>query len=97
MALRRLRRRSAWRRWCAAYEGVPAGQWTRADVEEHVRDEHSTFTWLLEPMLKRSGFDILDAQHSEDDILASYVLRSLTVVVNRSRPPSADLARLGCR
>ena len=34
-------------------------QWNRADVEEHVRDEHSTFTWLLEPMMRRSGFEIV--------------------------------------
>jgi hypothetical protein len=47
--------------------------WTRADLEEHVRDEHSTFTWLLEPMIERAGFTITDAQYSENQIFARYV------------------------
>ena len=38
------------------------------------RDEHSTFTWLLEPMLERCGFVIRDATYSEDDFSARYVL-----------------------
>ena len=43
--------------WCAtgAAETAREGDWTRAELEEHVRDEHSTFTWLLEPMIRRSG------------------------------------------
>ena len=45
--------------WCAT---LPAeaenGQWVRADIEEHVRDEHSTFTWLLEAMMERTGVRI---------------------------------------
>jgi ubiquinone/menaquinone biosynthesis C-methylase UbiE len=49
--------------------------WTRAEVAEHVRDEHSTFTWLLEPMLDRAGFDILDAGYSKSAMLAEYVCR----------------------
>ena len=47
----------------------------RADLEEHVRDEHSTFTWLLEPMIERAGFTIEAADHSADGIFARYVLR----------------------
>jgi ubiquinone/menaquinone biosynthesis C-methylase UbiE len=60
-------------RWISetASEGVEGG-WTRAELEEHVRDEHSTFTWLLEPMLERAGFAIEEAEYSEDRILASY-------------------------
>lgn len=44
--------------WCATLPvvGTTDGEWVRADLEEHVRDEHSTFTWLLEPMIERSGF-----------------------------------------
>ena len=45
-------------------------------MEEHVRDEHSTFTWLLEPMIDRSGFTIERAEHSDDGVLAAYVLRA---------------------
>jgi ubiquinone/menaquinone biosynthesis C-methylase UbiE len=55
-----------------APEAVTDG-WTRADLEEHVRDEHSTYTWLLEPMIERAGFRITDAQYSENQIFAGYI------------------------
>lgn len=60
-------------RWCATLPSDGEG-WTRADVEEHVRDEHSTFTWLLEPMILHTGFEILDARHSDDGFFAKYLL-----------------------
>ena len=60
--------------WCA---GVPArapeGEWVRADIEEHVRDEHSTYAWILEPMIERSGFRIDTAEYSSDGFYADYV------------------------
>lgn len=62
--------------WCAAYDGAADGEWTRADVEEHVRDEHSTFSWLMEPMLERCGFDVVEAEHSEDGLFATYLARA---------------------
>jgi hypothetical protein len=45
-------------------------------LEEHVRDEFSTFSWLLEPMIQRCGFAIEQAVYSEDGIFATYVLRA---------------------
>lgn len=43
----------------------PAGEgWTARDFEMHVREEHSTFTWIIEEMLTRAGFDILDANYN---------------------------------
>jgi hypothetical protein len=33
-----------------------------------VRDEHSTFTWLLEPMLERAGFEIEQADYGSPRI-----------------------------
>lgn len=62
--------------WCASVQGDGDGDWHRSDVEEHVRDEHSTFTWLLEPMLERAGFAIEDADYSADKIFAKYVARA---------------------
>ena len=47
----------------------------RSDIEEHVRDEHSTFTWLLEPMIERAGFRIERADYSDDGIFAEYIAR----------------------
>jgi ubiquinone/menaquinone biosynthesis C-methylase UbiE len=62
--------------WCATGGDDVADGWTRAELEEHVRDEHSTFTWLLEPMIERSGFAIEQAEHSSDGVFAEYVLRA---------------------
>ena len=64
--------------WCAALPAVAGDdEWTRADIEEHVRDEHSTFTWLLEPMIERAGFRIERAERSGDGVLAYYVARAV--------------------
>ena len=49
--------------------------WTRAELAEHVRDEHSTFTWLLEPTIERAGFDIIDANRSASGVFARYLCR----------------------
>jgi SAM-dependent methyltransferase len=63
--------------WCASLEdaGSP-GEWTRADLEEHVRDEHSTYAWLLEPMIEQAGFEIEEAIYSDDRFFARYLLRA---------------------
>jgi ubiquinone/menaquinone biosynthesis C-methylase UbiE len=64
--------------WCATLpDDENEGGWTRADIEEHIRDEHSTFTWLLEPMMERSGFRIEEAEYSPDGIFARYVARAV--------------------
>jgi SAM-dependent methyltransferase len=62
--------------WCATGGEDARSAWTRAELEEHVRDEHSTFTWMLEPLFTRAGFEIAEAQHSPDGIFAKYVLRA---------------------
>jgi len=60
-------------RWCAT-GSTSDGEWTRADLEEHVRDESSTFTWLLEPMILQTGFEIRDVSYSADGFFAKYLL-----------------------
>jgi ubiquinone/menaquinone biosynthesis C-methylase UbiE len=62
--------------WCATGGDDVEADWSRAELEEHVRDEHSTFSWILEPMMERCGFGIEAAEHSEDRIFAKYVLRA---------------------
>jgi hypothetical protein len=54
---------------------TPEAGWTRSELEERVRDEHSTFTWLLEPMIERAGFTIETADYSDDQIDARYLCR----------------------
>jgi cyclopropane fatty-acyl-phospholipid synthase-like methyltransferase len=62
--------------WCATLSAdVGDADWNRGDIEEHVRDEHSTFSWLLEPMIERAGFGIEQADYSADGIFAKYVAR----------------------
>lgn len=62
--------------WCATLP-ENGDDWVRADIEEHVRDEHSTFAWLLEAMMERVGFRIEDVTYSEDGIFAEYVARAV--------------------
>lgn len=61
--------------WCATGGSDPLSGWARAELEDHVRDEHSTYSWLLEAMVERSGFTVLDATYSDDQFFAQYVLR----------------------
>ena len=53
------------------------GEWVRSDIDDHVRNEHSTFTWLLEPIIERSHFRIEDAVHSPDGCFAEYIARAI--------------------
>jgi SAM-dependent methyltransferase len=46
--------------WFAGAVDDPAVGYAAEDLAQHVRTEHSTFTWLLEPMLLRAGFEIVD-------------------------------------
>jgi SAM-dependent methyltransferase len=61
--------------WCSSAGENVDGEWIRPEYEEHVRDEHSTFTWILEPMIERVGFSIETREYSEDGIFAKYLLR----------------------
>jgi SAM-dependent methyltransferase len=58
--------------WLAGAAPTPAEGWTRGELEAHVRDEHSTFAWLLEPALEHAGFEILD-RDVRGGIYATYV------------------------
>ena len=51
-------------RWLEGAADDPALGSTSADFAEHVRTEHSTFRWLLEPMLAAAGFQILTVEFS---------------------------------
>jgi ubiquinone/menaquinone biosynthesis C-methylase UbiE len=81
--------------WCATGGVAPESEWSRAELEEHVRDEHSTFTWLLEPMIERSGFEIVDIDYTPDGVFAAYVLRAKRSAAphpqTSSRPPTAPM------
>lgn len=61
--------------WCSTGGSTIEDDWSRTELEEHVRGEHSTFTWVLEPMAVRCGFAVESADYSDDGIFAKYVLR----------------------
>ena len=46
--------------------------WPRSELETHLREEHSTFTWLFEPMLAQAGFTISEAGYTPSRTHASY-------------------------
>jgi ubiquinone/menaquinone biosynthesis C-methylase UbiE len=61
--------------WCAPFGDEIEGDWARWEMEEHVRDEYSTFAWLLEAMFEHTGFTVEAADYSDDGFDARYMLR----------------------
>jgi len=64
---------AAIQRWLDAAPTDPAAGWTAEQLAEHVRIEHSTFTWLLEPMLEIAGFKIKKRDLSASGFYAAYL------------------------
>ncbi|MFC4588932.1 class I SAM-dependent methyltransferase [Sphaerisporangium corydalis] len=60
--------------WLDGAADDQAGGYTREDYAEHLRTEHSTFRWLLEPMLTAAGFEIVDT-HFRGSIYGAYTCR----------------------
>ncbi len=58
--------------WLANAPADSTRGWPRAELETHLREEHSTFTWLFEPMLAQAGFTITEATYSPSRTHASY-------------------------
>lgn len=58
--------------WLAGAAPSPEAGWTRSELETHVREEYSTYSWLLEPVLERAGFKIHDAQYRPSRTYAAY-------------------------
>lgn len=58
--------------WLASAPEDPTQGWTTPELAVVVREEYSTFTWLLEPMLQRAGFEIRDRWLSRDRAFAAY-------------------------
>ena len=50
--------------WLEGAADDPAAGYTAADYAEHIRTEHSTFRWLLEPMLAAAGLEIAEVSYS---------------------------------
>ena len=61
--------------WLETGRENPEDGWTREELEVHLRDEHSTFNWLLEPMIEQAGFRIDWAWHGGLRVYAHYICR----------------------
>ncbi len=59
--------------WLSGARNRPEDGWTRPELETHLREEYSTFNWLVEPMLERAGFEIRRAAYDPSGIYAAYV------------------------
>jgi hypothetical protein len=51
----------------------PEDGWTRAELETHLRDEYSTFSWLLEPLIRQAGFEIEVVDYGTVGVHADYI------------------------
>ena len=58
--------------WVAGGAARPEDGWTREELETHVREEHSTYAWLLESMLRHAGFGVRDASVRPSRTYAAY-------------------------
>jgi ubiquinone/menaquinone biosynthesis C-methylase UbiE len=59
--------------WLDAAAEHSAAGWTRDELEAHLTTEHSTFSWLLEPMLERAGFQVRLATYRKNRAYADYL------------------------
>jgi SAM-dependent methyltransferase len=63
--------------WLANAASDPATGYTAGDLAQHIKTEFSTFSWLLEPMLERTGFEIID-RDTRWSVHAAYTCRKLS-------------------
>jgi len=60
--------------WLAGAVTDPATGFTAADLAEHIRGEYSTYSWVLEGMLERAGFGVLDREFAKS-VYGAYTCR----------------------
>lgn len=56
-----------------------AGDEIKAEIETHLRDEHSTFGWILKGMIENAGF-VVEKFKCDDDFVAEYMCRKIKEV-----------------
>jgi SAM-dependent methyltransferase len=59
--------------WLATGAEDPHAGWTQDELRAHVRDEHSTFAWILEGLLERAGFEIEAVRYDSRKVFSEYV------------------------
>jgi SAM-dependent methyltransferase len=59
--------------WVEGGAGDSSQGWTSDELRAHVRNEHSTFGWILEGILERAGFELEDVRYDASRIFGEYV------------------------
>lgn len=47
--------------------------WTRTELQTHLREECSTFSWMLELIIERAGFAIQRTYHDASRLYSVYI------------------------
>lgn len=71
--------------WISGLEKA-AGEEFRPEVETHIRDEYSTFGWIMKGLMERAGF-ALEKCRSDDGFVTEYACRKVNEL-NRPLPMS---------
>lgn len=58
--------------WLAHAAARPEDGWTRAELATHLREEYSTYSWLMEALIERAGFTIRERDLTASGIYATY-------------------------
>ena len=65
--------------WISGFEKI-AGDEFRSEVETHIRDEYSTFGWVLEGMIEKAGFTV-EKCRSGDNLITEYACRKVSELI----------------
>lgn len=57
--------------WLSRAPLRPDDGFIASDLATHLREEYSTYSWLLEPMLERAGFEVWNAEY-HSSVFAAY-------------------------
>ena len=60
--------------WFSGAVTDSAKGWTESELAEHVRIEFSTYSWLLEELLRRTGFEMIERAYRRG-VYAMYMCR----------------------
>ncbi|MEO8607617.1 MAG: methyltransferase domain-containing protein [Chloroflexota bacterium] len=58
--------------WLGNASELPDSGWTRTELVTHLQTEYSTYSWLLEPMLEKCGFEIRHIEHGASRVHSAY-------------------------
>jgi SAM-dependent methyltransferase len=59
--------------WIATGAASSSDGWTPGELEAHIRNEHSTFGWVLERLLEDAGFEVRRIEYDALKVFANYV------------------------